>query len=291
MEAHPLCRILPEMPESEYRPLVADIRAKGLMRPITTFEGMILDGRHRFKACVEAGITPRFEPYTGTDPIGFVQSCCTHRSLNQTQRAMVAAGFLAYEQEQARKRQSALNGKSDSMLSRNVGEAEKGRSDDRAGARMAVSGDSVRVAAKVLAKAASEVVAACKSGDMALNEAKRMVDLNPKAQRRIASLPKKERAREIEIAHSRSVACKRRDNPAPAVQQPGTPFVRTLLSGVERLAMVAAEQGMKTGGAVAATFIAEMDWESAPLLAQLEKCEPIIRALSVIQQHKTTKAA
>lgn len=212
MEVHPLCRILPEMPEAEFRPLVADIRAKGLLRPITTFEGMILDGRHRFKACAEADVTPRFEPYTGTDPVGFVQSCCTHRNLNPTQRAMVAAGFLAYEQEQAKKRQAHGDTAPGKTLRTNLPEAsEGGRARDKAGARMGVCGTSVDTAAKVLAKAAPEIVEKCKKGEMALNEAKRVVDLNPQAQRRIAALPKKQRDVEISSAHARSVACKKRD--------------------------------------------------------------------------------
>lgn len=291
MEAHPLCRILPEMPESEYRPLADDIRAKGLMRPITTFEGMILDGRHRFRACTEVGVTPRFEQYTGTDPVGFVQSCCTHRSLNPTQRAMVAAGFLAYEQDQARKRQAHGSTAPGTTLRRDSAEALDGggRARDKAGSRMGVCGTQVTVAARVMAKAVPEIVEKCKKGEMALNEAKRVVDLNPAAQRRIAALPKKQRNDEIAIAHARSVACRKRDAKNPQPEIPGTPFVRTFLSGMERMAMVFAEQGLKGGGDIAAKFLSEMDWNQPALTIQFERCLPVFRAIAIVTQNAEGK--
>jgi ParB-like chromosome segregation protein Spo0J len=52
--------------------LVASIREHGLRRPITMYQSKILDGRQRFRACLAAGVEPRFEEYTGDDPVGFV---------------------------------------------------------------------------------------------------------------------------------------------------------------------------------------------------------------------------
>lgn len=288
MEMHPLCRILPEMTDAEFRPLVADIRAKGLMRPIVLFEGKILDGRHRFRACAEAGVEPRFEQYTGSDPVGFVQSSCMHRSLSATQRALVAAGFLEYEREQARKRmESGVNQHSPvENLPQGSGKAR-----DKAGSRMGVSGKSVTDAEHVMSKAVPEVVEKLKNGEMALNEAKRIVELNPSAQRNIAALPKKERHDAIGAAHYRRTAARARDTRVAQPTAPGTPFVRTFLSGVERLAIVCAEQRLDTGSDIAAKFLSEMDWNEQALVIQLERCEPMIRALAIIQQRRASLAA
>ena len=60
------------MAGSDYVRLVDDIRAKGLVRPITTYQGMVLDERHRYKACIETGTKPRYEEFTCADPAGFV---------------------------------------------------------------------------------------------------------------------------------------------------------------------------------------------------------------------------
>lgn len=286
MEIHPLCLILPEMARGDYEGLAADIRAKGLLFPIKTYEGKVLDGRHRLRACEEVGVQPRFEEYTGNDPAGYVASTCQHRSLNASQRAVIAAGFLEYEREQARKRMAeagAVGGKSKGK--EDFPDPSVGQARDKAGERMHVSGRTVDDAAKVIESAAPEVLEKVRSGEMALNEAKKIIRLNPDAQRRVASTPKSQRSEVLREAINRSEAAKRRDNPKPIVQEPATPFVRKLLSGVERIAMMCAEDGAKDAQSIAAKFMNEMDWKADALTIQFERCEPVIRALSIIRQH------
>ncbi len=93
-------------------------------------------GRERAEG---AGVEPRFEQFTGPSAVGLVQSCCMHRSLNATQRAMVAAGFLEYERELARLRQIALAGTRHPDLQEDLPEGSKGQARDKAGERMGVS--------------------------------------------------------------------------------------------------------------------------------------------------------
>jgi hypothetical protein len=79
MNIHPAALIFPEMPDPEYQALRADIKEHGLLEPLTLCDGMLLDGRHRYRACTELGMPPRFEQYTGTDPEAFVRSRNEHR--------------------------------------------------------------------------------------------------------------------------------------------------------------------------------------------------------------------
>ena len=51
--------------------LAADIKANGLIEPITMFDGMILDGRCRCAGYVKAGVEPRTFQCEGSDPVGF----------------------------------------------------------------------------------------------------------------------------------------------------------------------------------------------------------------------------
>jgi hypothetical protein len=57
---HELATVFPLLEGGEYTPLIDDIRTHGLLEPITLFEGKILDGRNRYRACLAAGVEPRF---------------------------------------------------------------------------------------------------------------------------------------------------------------------------------------------------------------------------------------
>jgi len=76
------------MSDAEYRGLRDSIAADGLHEEIVTHEGRILDGRHRYRACMETGVTPRFRAYSGDAPLLFVIAQNIHRRhLTITQRA------------------------------------------------------------------------------------------------------------------------------------------------------------------------------------------------------------
>ena len=70
MKPHPYADILPLLEGEAFDALVADIRANGLLEPITLYEGMILDGRNRWNACKAAGVEPQFREFDGDGPAG-----------------------------------------------------------------------------------------------------------------------------------------------------------------------------------------------------------------------------
>jgi len=49
MKIHPAAKAIPEMLPAEFAALKADIESRGLIVPIETYKGQLLDGRHRFK--------------------------------------------------------------------------------------------------------------------------------------------------------------------------------------------------------------------------------------------------
>ncbi len=55
---HPAADIFPLMGDAEYERLKADIAARGQSTAIDIFEDQILDGRNRYRACMELGIDP-----------------------------------------------------------------------------------------------------------------------------------------------------------------------------------------------------------------------------------------
>jgi site-specific DNA-methyltransferase (adenine-specific) len=69
--------------------LKADIAANGQREPITVCDGMILDGRNRYRACIELGIEPETRKYSG-DPWAFAWSLNgERRDLEATVRALI----------------------------------------------------------------------------------------------------------------------------------------------------------------------------------------------------------
>lgn len=74
LPVHPLAELFPLTEGDDFERLVADIRKHGLRIPITLYEGMILDGRNRARACEQLGIEPATVEYTGADPRAVVIS-------------------------------------------------------------------------------------------------------------------------------------------------------------------------------------------------------------------------
>lgn len=66
MNHHPLAEKYPPMGGEEFAAFKADIAANGCREPVRLYEGMILDGRHRDRACRELGVEPPTEEFAGT---------------------------------------------------------------------------------------------------------------------------------------------------------------------------------------------------------------------------------
>lgn len=92
-EFHELTKVIPVMQIDEYASLVASLSLSGLVTPIKTFHGKIIDGRMRYLACREAGILPRFEEWNGQEDqiLSFLQSMNFFRShYSLSQQAIIA---------------------------------------------------------------------------------------------------------------------------------------------------------------------------------------------------------
>jgi ParB-like chromosome segregation protein Spo0J len=79
------------LPAEDLESLAKDIKSNGLQQSIVLYEGKILDGRNRYKACHAAGVEFHTEHYAGDDPVSHVLSLNLHRRhLTPSQLAMVA---------------------------------------------------------------------------------------------------------------------------------------------------------------------------------------------------------
>jgi DNA modification methylase len=86
---HPAADAWPMMEDQRYEELRADIEANGQREPITLCDGMILDGRNRYRACCDLDIDPLTREYDG-DPWAFAWSLNgARRDLEATVRALI----------------------------------------------------------------------------------------------------------------------------------------------------------------------------------------------------------
>jgi len=65
MNYHDAANAFPMMDEKRFAELKSDISERGQIDPITIYEGEILDGRNRYRACVELGMSPKTREYDG----------------------------------------------------------------------------------------------------------------------------------------------------------------------------------------------------------------------------------
>lgn len=88
---HPAAAVFPMLADDELAEIAADIKANGLLHPITLDkDGAIVDGRNRHAACLLAGVEPTFTTLAdGVDVVAFILSQNVHRRhLTKGQRAM-----------------------------------------------------------------------------------------------------------------------------------------------------------------------------------------------------------
>jgi len=107
---HPYAELFPPLSSPEFDRLCGDIAVHGLQEDIVVHEVRILDGRHRYLACLARQVPPRFRDYAGEcgSPLSFVvtRNCC-RRHLTDSQRALLAAKLKPLFEAEARQRQVA----------------------------------------------------------------------------------------------------------------------------------------------------------------------------------------
>lgn len=94
---HPYADKFPMLPAGEHEELRESIRANGLRNPIVIDRnGLIIDGRNRYRCCTDLGVEPEVTIYDGDDIAEYVIDCnVTRRNMSTGARAMATALVLA----------------------------------------------------------------------------------------------------------------------------------------------------------------------------------------------------
>ena len=186
---HPAANIFPLMDEVAYAALRDDIAANGLIEPIWFCDGKILDGRNRWRACNELGISPEVREYTGNDPIGFVVSLnLSRRHLTSSQRAVVALEIERQLAIEAKKRQIRKPANSVLQIIEKQTDNQPIHAAKQAAALVGTNRQYVSDAKRIQA-AAPELLPQIAAGELSIPEAKRVLRKKERDARRIEVNP------------------------------------------------------------------------------------------------------
>ena len=112
LKIHPLCAAFPDLSAEEFNELRDSIFGMGLVQPIIIYKNMILDGRHRFKVCLQEDIEPDFEEFVGPGSAYdyVVNTNLLRRNLTPAQKIEVARKLIEDIGDLARERQRGGRG-------------------------------------------------------------------------------------------------------------------------------------------------------------------------------------
>lgn len=180
LQFHPLANLFPLMDGQDFDDLVADIATHGLREAVVVHEGLILDGRNRYRACDAAGVPVRLVPYEGDDALGFVVSLnLRRRHLDEGQRGLVAAKIANMTHGGNRTDQGA-----NLPLAT---EAPPPVSIARAAEMLNVSERTVKNARAVLSRGVPELTAKVESGAISVSAAEAVARTTPEEQHLIVA--------------------------------------------------------------------------------------------------------
>lgn len=269
LKYHPAANAFPLMERAAFSELKSSIEERGLREPIVLLDGMILDGRNRYRACVELGIPPRFTEYKGTDsPWMWVwDENAERRHLQSGTKAAIRldieegdkewqAAQAKLKREANKKRSKAAKkqqrnesgdfvGGSGSPLTTTAKRAHKTR---KARAKAAGTSSGTMAKAETVKKNAPDLHDAVKAGKKSLEAAYKELQARNKAKQQAEALAKvDELPKRVEACDFREFI--ERERPSIVITDPPYPYEFVGLYG--QMAEVCARSGVKVLAAMA----------------------------------------
>lgn len=170
LRVHPAAGIFPKMSDEDYERLKLDIKQNGVLEPVKTLDGMLLDGRHREKVCIELEIECPTWPIS-KDEMGELTPHAWVIAENLARRHLTAAQRAAIGAEHLEKIEPT------SGMKDLLGKVPKGRAAAKAAKAVGVARSSIE-RARAIKKKNPAAFMALKEGTVSLREAEADVVLD-----------------------------------------------------------------------------------------------------------------
>jgi phage N-6-adenine-methyltransferase len=185
-KAHHIAKLFPTMTAEQFERLCGDIEINGLLEPIWLYDGQVLDGRHRQRACAATRTEPEYRTFEGTaeEAMAFALSLnLSRRHMTTEQRAAMGAKVKKWEKRLAKQRLSKTGG--DRAGKEKIPDPAQGQARDKAGEQVGVNGKYVDEAERIQADA-PDVFARMERGEYgSMARAKRVAELPPEGRERV----------------------------------------------------------------------------------------------------------
>jgi ParB-like chromosome segregation protein Spo0J len=181
LQQHPLSAAFPAMFDDDFKALKDSIESIGVQNPIVLFEGMVLDGWHRYRAAQESiSQCPAVDLSDDVDPKDFVIAQNERRRhLSASQIAAAVVAVHAWYPSGANKATQSDTGKPSFHV---------GKTNEELADIAGVSIQTIKQAKVVQTQAAPEVQDAVKAGTVSIKDAAAVAKLPTEEQRAIASV-------------------------------------------------------------------------------------------------------
>jgi site-specific DNA-methyltransferase (adenine-specific) len=181
---HPACLLFPRLNDDDLQSLADDIRLNGLLNPIVTLGGQILDGRNRLAACKIAGVKPKFVEWDGEgSPLAWVVATnLVRRHLTASQRAVVAFDMLPMLEAEAKERQRQSPGRGKTVTKEVTSSSGKA---SQIAARITRTNSAYVEKVKSINRKAPDILPSLKLGRMTLSEAGRLAMVDAERRQKI----------------------------------------------------------------------------------------------------------
>ena len=201
-------KLLPKMSDEEFAELKASIQVEGQHYPIIVNEDLeVLDGHHRFRACMALGIEPDFEVRKFDDKLHekkfVIEANLRRRHLNNFQLVELAVPLLEIEKALAKARQSkgGKNGR-DMQLGIASDDATpeiKAKATDVVAKKAGVSTRTLERGKKIMEKASEDDKQKLREGKTSISKVYQEIvtNENPQPEKEFDDLEREESPREV----------------------------------------------------------------------------------------------
>lgn len=204
LDAHEIMGLFPEMTPDEYEALKLDMERNGLREAIWIHEGKIVDGRSRYRACVELDVAPQLREWSGAGSLlDFVVSANLHRRhMTASQKAMLAVRIEKLLSAAAKENMRAAGGDRRScMAGAGFQKVEKPIHSAKEAAKMVGANTTYVVNAKKVEEHAPDLVPAVISGSINVREARQLSKLSQDKRTAIVEKVAAGKAKNVKEAH------------------------------------------------------------------------------------------